>query len=94
MFIAIADGGVVGYAQLTRVTDEVAENGLTAVRRAWRGQGIATALKRAQLRWAKNAGFERIQTSNDEANTAMRGINARLGYEPEPASLLLRGPLG
>jgi RimJ/RimL family protein N-acetyltransferase len=93
MFIAVADGTVVGYAQLVRVTDEVAEHGLTAVRRAWRGQGIATALKRAQIAWAKAAGFKRIETANDEANTAMRGINARLGYEPMPASLLLRGPL-
>jgi hypothetical protein len=32
-------------------------------------------------------------TSNDEANVAMRGINARLGYEPEPAYLFVRGPL-
>jgi GNAT superfamily N-acetyltransferase len=93
IFIAIADGMVVGYAQLLRVTDEVAENGLTAVRRAWRGQGIATALKRAQIEWARRAGFKRIQTSNDEQNVAMRGINARLGYKPQPASLLLRGPL-
>jgi GNAT superfamily N-acetyltransferase len=93
MFVAIAAGTVVGYAQLIRVTDDVAENGLTAVRRAWRGRGIATALKRAQIEWAKAAGFKRIQTANDEANVAMRGINRRLGYKPEPASLLLRGPL-
>jgi hypothetical protein len=31
---------------------------------------------------------------NDEANAAMRGINARLGYVPQPPTILVRGPLG
>jgi mycothiol synthase len=93
-FVALADGEVVGYAGLHRLADEgAAEHLLTGVRGAWRSRGIATALKRAQIAWARNAGFERLVTSNDEANLAMRGINARLGYEPLPGFIQIRGPL-
>lgn len=89
---AVADGDVVGYASLFGYPGGSAEHGLTAVLRPWRGRGIATALKRSQIAWAKRAGYNEIRTANDEANVAMRGINARLGYVAEPASLLLRGP--
>ena len=89
---ALADGEVVGYASLFGYPGGFAEHGLTAVLRPWRGRGIATALKRLQIAWAKRAGYTEIRTANDEANVAMRGINARLGYVAEPASLLLRGP--
>lgn len=94
-FVALAEGDVVGYAGLTALdgTPRTAENLLTAVRGRWRGRGIATALKRAQIAWAREAGFERIVTSNDEANAPMRAVNAKLGYRPEPDSILLRGPL-
>ena len=91
--VAVADGEVVGSAFLYALSDGVAEHGLTAVRRAWRSRGIATALKRAQIEWARAAGFTELHTSNDEANFAMRGINARLGYEPKPPYLMVRGPL-
>src|SRR5262245_61124806 len=91
--IAVADGEVVGSAFLSELTTSAAEHGLTAVRRAWRGRGIATALKRAQIQWARAADYAELHTSNDEANLAMRGINARLGYEPGPTYLMVRGPL-
>lgn len=89
------DGGVaVGWSGLA-ATDEdgIAENQLTGVRPAWRGRGIATALKREQAWRAKQAGLCSIETTNDEGNAAMRAVNARLGFEPLPAWLLLRGPL-
>jgi mycothiol synthase len=89
---AVSDGEVVGYASLFVYPGGFAEHGLTAVLRPWRGRGIATALKRTQIAWAKSAGYTEIRTANDEANVAMRGINARLGYVAEAASLLLRGP--
>jgi GNAT superfamily N-acetyltransferase len=92
-FIALIDGEVVGSAVLTALSDGAAEHGLTAVRRAWRGRGIATALKRAQIEWAREAGYTALHTSNDETNLAMRGINKRLGYEPIPGYVMVRGPL-
>jgi GNAT superfamily N-acetyltransferase len=92
--VALADGQVVGYAALLARTAEpgTAEQ-LTAVRRAWRGRGVATALKSAQIAWAAENGFRRLVTYNDEANLSMRGVNARLGYEPQPPVVLVRGPL-
>lgn len=91
--LAVDDGEVVGSAVLYAMTDGAAEHGLTAVRRAWRGRGIATALKSVQIEWARAAGYTELYTSNDETNFAMRGINARLGYEPASAYVMVRGPL-
>jgi mycothiol synthase len=91
--VAVANGEVVGSAVLSALSDGAAEHGLTAVRRAWRGRGIATALKSAQIEWARRGGYTELYTSNDEANLAMRGINARLGYEAAPAFVMVRGPL-
>jgi GNAT superfamily N-acetyltransferase len=93
--VAVAEGEVVGYAALLARPAEpgTAEHQLTAVKRAWRRQGIAAALKRAQIAWAAANGFERLVTYNDEANVPMRRVNALLGYEPQPPTLLFRGPL-
>lgn len=95
LMVGLVDGQVVGYAGLRRrgAVSPIAENQLTAVRRAWRRRGIATALKRAQVERARAAGIERIFTTNDETNLAMRGVNARLGYRPEPVMILVSGPL-
>jgi mycothiol synthase len=94
--VALAAGvEVVGYAALLARTAEpgTAEHQLTAVKRAWRRRGIAAALKRAQIAWAAENGFDRLVTYNDEANAPMRGVNARLGYEPQPPTVLVLGPL-
>ena len=48
-FVAIAGEEVVGYAALDVVGDE-GHHGFTAVKRAWRRRGVATALKRARSR--------------------------------------------
>ena len=93
--VALADGEVVGYTGLRRrgSVSPVAENLLTAVRRPWRRRGIALALKREQIRRAGEAGVEQIYTTNDELNTGMRGVNARLGYRPAPTRILVSGPV-
>jgi GNAT superfamily N-acetyltransferase len=94
-FVAVAGDEVVGYAKfsLSSADPKRAYHDLTAVRRAWRGQGIARALKAAQIGWAKANGYERLRTTNDERNTAMRGLNAQLGYQPWIGRIFLRGPL-
>jgi mycothiol synthase len=93
-FVALEGEEVVGYTALGRYgADSVeAENRLTAVRREWRRRGIATALKRAQIQAARAAGIERISTTNDELNVGMRGVNERLGYEPQPERIVVNGP--
>jgi mycothiol synthase len=94
-FVALEGDEVVGYTSLRRygAGSAEAENRLTAVHRAWRRRGVATALKRAQIQAARAAGIERIFTTNDETNVGMRGVNARLGFEPEPERVVVSGPV-
>ena len=85
---------MVGYSSLLALAGQpgTLENQLTGVKRAWRGRGIALALKREQARLAYEAGFERISTYNDEVNAPMRAVNTRLGFVPQPPSIMVRGP--
>ena len=94
-FVAIVSGEVVAHTGLAALParPHSAENLFTGVRRAWRGRGIASALKQAQITWARDAGYEWVQTTNDEPNAAMRAVNAKLGYEPVMGSIFVRGPL-
>jgi GNAT superfamily N-acetyltransferase len=93
-FIALAGDEVVGYAGLDEYGVD-AFHGLTAVKRAWRGKGVATALKRSQIAAAKARGVKRLVTESEERNTPMRRLNEKLGYRPEPSlsTVVLRGPL-
>ena len=96
-FVAVAEatGDVVGYASLIydAASTTVAYHDMTAVRRAYRGRGIATALKRATIAWAVEHGLEALDTGNDEDNAAMRAVNLALGYRPVPDWIGLQGPL-
>jgi len=90
-----ASGEAVGYASLVLApgSTTVAYHAMTAVRPAYRGRGIATALKRATIAWAIGHGLESLETSNDVHNAPMRAVNAALGYEPMPDLIGLQGPL-
>jgi GNAT superfamily N-acetyltransferase len=95
VFVALASGEVVGLAKLSipaRWTGK-AFHDLTGVRRAWRGRGIAAALKRAQIRWAREHGYQRLVTSNEQRNEPIRRLNTRHGYRVEPGRVLLRAPI-
>jgi GNAT superfamily N-acetyltransferase len=92
-FIAVAGDEPVGYASLDNLGRD-AFHGLTAVARAWRRRGIATALKQTQIAAAKRAGFRRLVTGSEERNAPMRTLNEKLGYRPEPSlsTVVVRGP--
>jgi mycothiol synthase len=94
-FAALVDGQVAGYASLEipGAHPHIAWHDMTAVARAHRGRGVATALKRATIAWAKAAGLERLRTENNVENGPMRAVNARLGYTPMPDEVAMRGPL-
>ena len=93
-FIALAGDDVVGYAALMVFGDE-GHHGLTATRRDWRRRGVASALKRAEIAAAKNAGFKRLVTESEERNEPMRKLNEKLGFVPAPelSVVTMRGPL-
>lgn len=94
-FVALAGDEVVGYSKffLTAAQPTTASHDMTGVKRAWRGRGVAGALKRASIAWAKANGFERLVTSNELRNEPIRRLNARLGYREAPGHVIVRGPL-
>lgn len=95
MFLAVHDGEVIGCAGLHRDTDrpERAENALTAVRRDWRGRGVASHLKRRTLRWAADHGVREIYTWTQAGNFPMLRLNEQLGYAIGHTSITLARPL-
>jgi GNAT superfamily N-acetyltransferase len=94
-FVALASDEVVGYARLalTAAQPTAAFHDMTGVKRAWRGRGIAGALKRAQIAWAKEHGYQRLETENEVRNEPIRRLNRTLGYRPVPGHVILDGPL-
>jgi GNAT superfamily N-acetyltransferase len=95
-FVALAGDEVVGYAKLAFSSAQpvTAHHDLTGVRRAWRGHGIAGALKAAQIRWARENGYEELRTRNEERNAPIKKLNDRFGYKPGIGRIYLRGPAG
>jgi GNAT superfamily N-acetyltransferase len=94
-FLALVDGEVIGTAGFMPDDDlpHRAENTLTAVRREWRGRGIAAALKRTALAWAAANGVTEAYTWTQIGNADMRRLNLHLGYADRLQSITLRREL-
>jgi mycothiol synthase len=90
-FIALESEVALGYGFLD-VNGEAGEHGFTAIARAARGRGIASALKRAQIAWAKKHGLRTLRTANETRLTGMLALNRRLGYQALYDEIVLRGP--
>jgi len=81
--VAVTDADeIAGFAYLHLYTSPGATAGhrMTGVARAFRGRGVARALKTSLLAWAIERGLDELQASNDEHSHAMRHINDDLGY--------------
>ena len=91
-FVAHDGGDVLGYAYLTQ-ENGVWTHGFAAVARAHRGRGVAGALKRAQIRWAKENGIASVRTATETRLVQMRALNERFGYRPLYTEIVLRGPI-
>ncbi len=92
-FIALAGQEVVGFAKLSLTAPRAAGHSMTAVRRDWRGRGIARALKATEINWALANGYTELHTSNEERNAPIKRLNARLGYQPGIGRIHLVGPV-
>jgi GNAT superfamily N-acetyltransferase len=82
-FVAMVDEVAAAVSLL--VADPESGRGMnmfTGVLRAYRGRGLALAVKLATTHWAAANGITQIVTDNDETNAPMLAINRRLGYEP------------
>jgi GNAT superfamily N-acetyltransferase len=96
VFVALEGEEVVGYAKfaISNARPGVLIHDLTGVKRAHRGRGIAGALKRTQIAWAKAKGFQKIETMNEVRNEPIRRLNERHGYQPTPGHIVLERRLG
>jgi len=91
-FIALDDDErVLGYGYLEH-HDGQWKNGFMAVAREARGRGIAGAIKRAQIAWAKSNGVPTLRTANEVRLEGMLALNRRVGYRRLYDEIVLRGP--
>jgi GNAT superfamily N-acetyltransferase len=97
--VALDGDRYVGLTQLwgSDASDAIIYTGFTAVARAYRRQGIATALKALAIGYAKILTTSEgrppvIRTSNEETNPMFQ-LNLRLGFREQPAWLIYRKPL-
>ncbi len=94
-FVALAGDEVVGYAKLhlSPAEPDIGWHDMTGVLRSWRRRGVAGALKRAEIAWAKENGFTKLRTGPQERNEPSRRLNESHGYRPEPGDVTVRGPI-
>lgn len=91
-FVALEHGRVLGYGYLEQ-RDGAWSVGFLAVAREARGRGVAGAIKRAQVAWAKAHGVRTLRTVNEVRLGSLRELNGRLGFVPLYEEIVLRGPL-
>jgi len=93
-FAALAGDEVVGWAKFSfwDAKPDTPFHDLTGVKRAWRGRGVARALKHAQLNWAKEQGYRALRTAMVDKNEPIRRLNAELGYKPIRGRIYLGRP--
>jgi len=85
VFIAWAEGRPVGYS----MTGADGYTHFMGVARAFRGRGIALALKVLTIRWALSKGIACLSTNNNAANAAILGLNRKLGYTSRLGTIYL-----
>lgn len=95
--LAMRGAEIVGFTALHRDGAQPGTgtfvHSLTGTMPAWRGTGVATALKAEATRRAIALGARRIRTYNDTANAPMVAINDRFGFVRGDAWVVLERPL-
>lgn len=85
-FLAVVDDDYVGFSNLFKPKQgDWLNQGTTGVRRAYRGRGIATALKVRTVEYAKAHGLREVRTWNEIRNRGILAINDRFGFMRQPA---------
>ena len=91
--VAFEGERIVGFTTTGKRQQQDGLTWITGTARSHRGRGVATALKVEALSRAKTKGLRALSTVNDEPNKAMRGINAKLGYQTLPPRVQLEKTL-
>ncbi|HLO03049.1 MAG TPA: GNAT family N-acetyltransferase [Symbiobacteriaceae bacterium] len=90
VILALDGEQIVGVTVVAWTDSGALYNEFTGVDRAYRGRGIALALKVKALLWAQSTGAPYIRTNNHSVNGPMLAVNAKLGYKPEPGRLQVK----
>ncbi len=89
-FLAVADGEYAGLSGLFKPkTGDWLNQGLTGVRREYRGRHVATVLKVKTVEYARGHGIREIRTWNEINNAPMLAINVKFGFVRQPAWITL-----
>jgi GNAT superfamily N-acetyltransferase len=82
-FIAKHGADYVGFADLIlfEALPGGAKSGFTGVKREYRRQGVATALKLHAIAYARARGYQTIRAFTPAANPAMLALNKKLGFQ-------------
>lgn len=84
--VAVKDGEYIGMSYGSEEPEAGAfDIDFTGVRRAYRGWGIATALKMRGIELARSHGYTAVRTWNDTANVPILGLNDKLGFVRQPS---------
>jgi len=89
--LALDGSTLAGAGWVRRDGIEKVWHSYTGVRRAWRGRGIARAIKLAQLQAAQASGCRYSLTDNHVDNAPIARLNGELGYEPYDVKITLVG---
>jgi ribosomal protein S18 acetylase RimI-like enzyme len=87
ILIAKHQGRFAGFTIVMFEPERPAHTMMTGVRRDYRGQGVALALKVLSLRLMKERGRTQALTNNDTANPSILHLNERLGYQKRSGDL-------
>lgn len=79
-FVAVHKDEYIGFSDLYDDGEGGVLAGLTGVRREYRRQGIAMALKRAGIQYACLHGYNHMKTFNAAENFGITAVNKRLGF--------------
>jgi GNAT superfamily N-acetyltransferase len=82
-FVAMVDGVAAAVSLILADRESGrATSMFTGTLSAYRGRGLARAVKLASIEWLVANGITQLVTTNDETNAPMLAINRRLGFRP------------
>ncbi|HYU91871.1 MAG TPA: diaminopimelate decarboxylase [Actinomycetota bacterium] len=84
--VAVAGGGIIGSISIQRDAHPAIRHTASIgmfVTSAWRGRGVGTALMDGAMRWARDAGVERVDLSVYPHNQAAIGLYRAFGFVEE-----------
>lgn len=94
IILALDGDRLVGTSMLRREESGAVYTEYTGVDRAYRGRGLALALKLRSVAVARRLRAPYMRTNNDSLNGPMLAVNRRLGYQPEPGLYRIRKQIG